>query len=288
MATVTMRQLLEAGVHFGHQTKRWNPKMKPYIYGERNGVHVVNLQTTMRQFKQAYEFVRQLTADGGTIMFVATKRQAQAVVQEHAERSGMPYVSHRWLGGMLTNFITIRQSLKKLAGLEDKLERGAMYNYTKKEELTIQREIDRLQKNFSGIRELKGLPDAMFVIDPSKEHIAILEANKLHIPVVGLVDTNCDPEGIDYIIPGNDDAIRSIRLVTARIADAAIEGQLIRESITGKSSGLLDDEDLAEDMIAADAEGQGDSEAPVEDTPQTESSDDSPSADEKGGDSQGE
>lgn len=273
MAQITMRQLLEAGVHFGHLTKRWNPKMKPYIYGERNGVYIVNLQITMRQFRAAYMFARDIAAKGGTILFCGTKKQAQIVMAEEADRCEMPFVTSRWLGGMLTNFVTIRQSLRKLKRLEETLERGAALNLTKKEELNIQRDIARLEKNLSGIREMKGLPDAIFIVDPKKEHIAVLEARKLGIPIIGLVDTNCDPDGIDYLIAGNDDAIRSIKLISGTIADAIIEGRMMREAAGGKGAnfdrGVSNDaNDFAEETFDEGANDQGDAPAGSEVAPE--------------------
>ena len=225
MAYVTMKQLLEAGVHFGHQTRRWNPKMKPYIFGARNGIYIVDLQKTVKLFGVAYEFVRDLAASGGTILFVGTKRQAQDTIVEEASRAGMPYVQHRWLGGMLTNFATIRKSVEKLRKIEAMFEEGTVDRFPKKEVLKLDRLRQKLERNLGGIKNMESLPDALFVVDAKQERIAVLEANKLGIPVVAIVDTNTDPDGIDYIIPGNDDAIRAIRLITSRIADAVVEGR---------------------------------------------------------------
>jgi small subunit ribosomal protein S2 len=223
---VSMKQLLEAGVHFGHQTSRWNPKMKPYIFGARNGIYIIDLQQTVKLFETAYEFVRDLAAQGGHVLFVGTKKQAQDAIKEEAERSGMFHVSTRWLGGTLTNFQTIKQSIDRLKKLEETLENQEMVDaLTKKEMLSLRRERDKLLSSLGGIKNMRKLPDALFVIDPEKEEIAVKEANKLQIPVVSVVDTNCDPDVIDYKIPGNDDAIRAIRLFCAAIADAVLEGR---------------------------------------------------------------
>jgi small subunit ribosomal protein S2 len=230
MSEVTMKQLLEAGVHFGHQTSRWNPKMKPYIFGARNGIYIIDLQQTVRMFKDAYGYVRNLTAEGGSILFVGTKKQAQDAIREEAERCGMFYVTNRWLGGMLTNFQTIKASIDRLRKHDETLESAAMADaLTKKELIMIQRERDKLMATLGGIRNMKKLPDALFIVDPKKEEIAVKEANKLGIPVVAAVDTNCDPDVIDYKIPGNDDAIRAIRLFCTAIADAVIEGRALAE-----------------------------------------------------------
>ncbi|TMA80851.1 MAG: 30S ribosomal protein S2 [Deltaproteobacteria bacterium] len=230
MSEVTMKQLLEAGVHFGHQTSRWNPKMKPYIFGARNGIYIIDLQQTVKMFRDAYAFVRELAAQGGAVLFVGTKKQAQDAIREEAERCEMFYVTNRWLGGMLTNFQTIKQSIDRLRKLDETLERETMLEaLTKKEMITVRRERDKLMASLGGIRNMKKLPDALFVVDPKKEEIAVREANKLGIPVVAAVDTNCDPDVIDYKIPGNDDAIRAIRLFCTAIADAVIEGRELYE-----------------------------------------------------------
>ncbi|GMU67008.1 MAG: 30S ribosomal protein S2 [Acidobacteriota bacterium] len=223
MVDITMQELLEAGVHFGHQTRRWNPKMKPYIFAKRNGIYIIDLAKTLRAFREAAAFVEGLGREGRRLMFVGTKRQAQDVVAEEARRCGQYWVTNRWLGGTLTNFVTIRQSVEKMLDIEVRLadDKGV---HTKKERLRMDRERERMTKNLSGVRDLEALPDALFVVDPKKESIAVAEANKLGIPVVGIVDTNCDPELIDYVIPGNDDAIRTIRLFTSRIADAYLAG----------------------------------------------------------------
>ena len=226
MPEVSMKQLLEAGVHFGHQTSRWNPKMKPYIFGARNGIYIIDLQRTVKLFEDAYRFVSDVAARGGMLLFVGTKKQAQDAVAEEADRCGMFYVNTRWLGGTLTNFQTIKGSIDRLKRCEEILEDPAMAAaLTKKEMLGIRRERDKLVQSLGGIKAMRKLPDALFVIDPSKEEIAVREANKLKIPVVAVVDTNCDPDVIDYKIPGNDDAIRAIRLFCASMADAVIEGR---------------------------------------------------------------
>jgi len=230
MAEVSMKQLLEAGVHFGHQTSRWNPKMKPYIFGARNGIYIIDLQQTVKLFRDAYGYIRDLVADGGVLMFVGTKKQAQDAIREEAERCGALYVNNRWLGGMLTNFQTIKASIDRLKRFEEILEDPKMAEaLTKKEMLGIRRERDKLLASMGGIKNMKRLPDAMFVIDPKKEEIAVREANRLSIPVVAVVDTNCDPDLIDYKIPGNDDAIRAIRLFCAAVAEAVIEGRNLYE-----------------------------------------------------------
>ncbi len=230
MTDVTMKNLLEAGVHFGHQTSRWNPKMKPYIFGARNGIYIIDLQQTVKMFRDAYNFVRDLTAQGGQILFVGTKKQAQDVIREEAERCGAFYVNTRWLGGMLTNFQTIKQSIDRLKKLEEMLADPQMAEaFTKKELQGMRREQEKLLSSLGGIKGLRKLPDALFVIDPKKEEIGVKEANKLRIPTVAVVDTNCDPDLIDYRIPGNDDAIRAIRLFCAAIAEAVIEGRNLYE-----------------------------------------------------------
>src|SRR5213593_905943 len=225
-----MKQLLEAGVHFGHQTKRWNPKMKEYIFGERNGIYIIDLQKSLRLFKNAIQFVQQLGAQGKTILFLGTKRQAQDAIQEEAQRCGMYYVNQRWLGGLLTNFVTIQKSIKRLRELEAMRANGQYEMFSKKEVARYERERKKLEKNLSGIKEMAKLPDALFVIDTRKEAIAIQEARKLGIPIIGVADTNCDPDEIDYIIPGNDDALRAIRLIAGTIAQAYLDGHGIYEA----------------------------------------------------------
>ena len=225
MAVISMKQLLEAGVHFGHQTRRWNPKMSRFIFTERNGIYIIDLQKTVRKIDEAYNFVRNLSAEGGTILFVGTKKQAQEAMKEEAERCGMFFVNERWLGGMLTNFQTIQKRVDRLHKLEKMEEDGTFELLPKKEVIQLRHEKDRLQKYLGGIKNMKRVPDAIYVVDPRKEHIAIAEAHKLGIPVVGTVDTNCDPDEIDYAIPANDDAIRAVKLLAARMADAMIEGR---------------------------------------------------------------
>ena len=225
MAVVTMKQLLEAGVHFGHQTRRWNPKMRRFIFGERNGIYIIDLQQTLERIDTAYRFVRSTVADGGTVMFVGTKKQAQEPVQSQALRSGMPYVNFRWLGGMLTNFQTVHARVAKLRELERLVSTGEVEQMIKKEGLKVKRELVKLDRNLGGIRNLEKLPSIVFVIDTKKEHIAVTEANRLGIPVVAVVDTNCDPDIIDYVIPGNDDAIRASNLMCRVMADAVEEGR---------------------------------------------------------------
>jgi small subunit ribosomal protein S2 len=223
LVEVTMKELLEAGVHFGHQTRRWNPKMKPYIFGNRNGIYIIDLQKTLKLFEQVANFVEDLAAEGKRLLFVGTKRQAQEAIAEEARRCGEFYVTNRWLGGTLTNFVTLRTSIERLKEIEVRLSDEAS-PLTKKERLRLEREHQRMAKNLEGIRDMDELPDALFVVDPKKEYIAVAEANKLGIPVIAMVDTNCDPALIDYIIPGNDDAIRAIRLFAARVADAYLGG----------------------------------------------------------------
>jgi len=223
-ALMNMKQLLEAGVHFGHQTSKWNPKMKSYIYGARNGIHIIDLQKTVLLFREAYKFIAETVAEGGHVLFVGTKRQAQEAIQQESARAGMFYVTNRWLGGLLTNFQTIRKSIERLRMLEKMRDEGGFANFKKKEALGFEREITRLSFIFDGIREMDDLPGALFIIDPKKERIAIAEAHKLGIPIIALADTNADPDGVDFIIPANDDAIRAIRLFSAKIADACLEG----------------------------------------------------------------
>lgn len=227
MVTVTMKELLEAGVHFGHQVRRWNPKMKEYIFGERNGIYIIDLQKTQKMFREALQYVTSMVAEdrGKTVLFVGTKRQAQDAVREEAERSGQYYVNQRWLGGLLTNFQTVQKSIKRLKDLEAMQTDGRYEKLTKKERIKLDRERLGLEKVLSGIKSMSRLPDSIFVIDVRKEEIAVAEANKLGIPVIAVVDTNCSPEGIDYVIPGNDDALRAVRLFASRIADAVLEGQ---------------------------------------------------------------
>jgi small subunit ribosomal protein S2 len=248
--SVTMRQMLEAGVHFGHQTRFWNPKMAPYIFGHRSKIHIVNLEKSLPMFQEAQKFVRQLSANKGTVLFVGTKRAARDIVREEAQRAGMPYVDNRWLGGMLTNFKTVKQSIKRLNDLEASLaEPGRL---SKKEILTVQREADKLNRSLGGIREMGGLPDALFIIDVGYQKGAVVEAKKLGIPVIGVVDTNNSPEGLDYVIPGNDDSTRAIRLYARGMADAALEGraQVISEIVGGEE--FVEVEEDEEGGVAAE------------------------------------
>ncbi len=223
MGVISMKQLLEAGVHFGHQTRRWNPKMDRYIFTERNGIYIIDLQKTVKKVEEAYYFVRDVATQGGKVLFVGTKKQAQDSVKEEAERCGMYYINQRWLGGTLTNFETIQKRISRLKQLEQMQEDGTFDVLPKKEVIILKKEMERLEKFLGGIKDMKGIPDALFIIDPRKERIAIAEARKLNIPIVAIVDTNCDPDEIDYVIPGNDDAIRAVKLLTAKIADAIIE-----------------------------------------------------------------
>lgn len=225
MAVISMKQLLEAGVHFGHQTRRWNPKMAEFIYTERNGIYIVDLQKTVRKVEEAYMFVRETIFNGGSILFVGTKKQAQDSIREEAERCGMYYINNRWLGGTLTNFTTIRKRIARLAELQAMEENGTFDVLPKKEVSKLRLEMEKLDKNLGGIKDMQDLPGCLFVVDPRKEHIAVLEARRLGIPIVGIVDTNCDPEEVDYIIPGNDDAIRAIKLIAGKIADAVLEAR---------------------------------------------------------------
>jgi len=220
-----MKQLLEAGVHFGHQTRRWNPKMKKYIFTERNGIYIIDLQKTVKKVEEAYNWVKELAAEGGTVLFVGTKKQAQDSVKEEAERSGMYYVNQRWLGGTLTNFETIQKRIRRLKDIERMAEDGTFEVLPKKEVVQLRKEQERLEKFLGGIKDMKGLPDALFIIDPRKERIAVAEARKLNIPIVGIVDTNCDPDEIDVVIPANDDAIRAVKLLTGKMADAILEAK---------------------------------------------------------------
>ena len=229
MAVISMKALLESGVHFGHRTNKWDPRMKPYIFTERNGIHIIDLQQTVKLLNHAYNLVRDSASTGGTILFVGTKRQAQDTVKEEADRCGMPYVTERWLGGMLTNWSTMYARIQELERLEQLRDTGEINRLTKKEGLLIQREIDRLLIRLSGVRKMKRLPELVFVVDVGREDAAVHEANLLNIPVVALVDTNCNPEGVDYVIPSNDDAIRAIKLLVAKVADAVLEGKAMRK-----------------------------------------------------------
>ena len=225
MGVISMKQLLEAGVHFGHQTRRWNPKMAEYIFAERNGIYIIDLQKTVKKVEDAYQAIANLVKDGGEVLFVGTKKQAQDSIKEEAERCGMYYVNERWLGGMLTNFETIKTRIKKLAEIDAMIEDGTMDVLPKKEVAKLMKEKEKLDKNIGGIKEMKKIPDVMFIVDPRKEKIAVQEAHSLNIPIVAIVDTNCDPEEVDYVIPGNDDAIRAVKLIAGRMADAVIESK---------------------------------------------------------------
>lgn len=264
---VSMKALLEAGVHFGHHTRRWDPRMKPFIFTERNGIHIIDLQQTVVKLGEAYGFVRELATNGGTILFVGTKKQAQEAVEQEAKRCGMFYVNQRWLGGMLTNFRTIQTRIRYLDELEQQKEAGEFERLPKKEASHLEEEIGRLSKLLSGIRQMKRLPDAVFIVDPHKERIAIAESRRLEIPIIALVDTNCNPDEIDYVIPANDDAIRAVKLLCGKIADAVIEGQDIRQSLQAEQEGLAEKEaaeraegavteEIAGEEVAAEYAGQ--------------------------------
>lgn len=249
MITVTMKELLEAGVHFGHQVRRWHPKMKDYIFGARNGIHIIDLQKTQKLFREALTFIEEVFVKNpnATVLFVGTKRQAQDAIKEEAERCGMFYVNNRWLGGLLTNFQTVQNSIKKLKELEEMRQDGRYEKLTKKERLRLDRQLEKLEKNLKGIKEMKKLPDIVFIIDVKKEEIAVREANRLGIPIVAVVDTNCSPEGIDYVIPGNDDALRAVRLFASRVADAIIEGRQL-----GTEGGVVTTEQVSEAEIESE------------------------------------
>ena len=252
MATITMKELLEAGVHFGHQTKRWNPKMKEFIFGERNGIYIIDLQKTLKMFKEASKFVQDLANDGRIVLFVGTKRQAQDAIAEEAQRCGMFYINQRWLGGLLTNWVTVQKSVKRLKELDEMATDGRYELLPKKEVIKLERERKHLQANLAGIKNMSRLPDAIFVVDSNKEQIAVREARKLGIPVVAVVDTNCDPSEVDYVIPGNDDALRAIRLFTSKISESIAEG-----------AQLMTDKQVADMQAAADA-AQAATEAPAQ------------------------
>ena len=256
MANITMKELLEAGVHFGHQTKRWDPRMKEYIFGERNGIYIIDLQKTLKMFKEASKYVTDLTAQGKVILFVGTKRQAQDAIAEEANRAGMFYINNRWLGGLLTNWVTVQKSVKRLQELDEMATDGRYELLTKKEVIKLERERKHLQANLAGIKNMKRLPDALFVIDSNNEAIAVKEARKLGIPVVAVVDTNCDPTVVDYVIPGNDDALRAIRLFASKIADSAVEGvQMATDKQYVEVAGVSTDEQVDEKPEAGEVEG---------------------------------
>lgn len=246
MANVSMRDMLEAGVHFGHQTRFWNPQMAPYIFGDRNKIHIINLEKTLPLFNDALNFLGRMASTRGRILFVGTKRAASKIVREQAERCGMPYVNHRWLGGMLTNYKTVRQSIKRLKDLEQMQEDGSMARLTKKEALTLTREMEKLDRSLGGIKNMGGLPDALFIVDVGYEKIAVSEAHKLGIPVIGIVDTNNSPDGIDYVVPGNDDAIRAITLYTSGVADAIMDGRGTITQTEGPANEFIEVDEEAE------------------------------------------
>jgi len=259
LATITMKELLEAGVHFGHQTKRWDPRMKEYIFGERNGIYIIDLQKTLKMFKEASKFVTDLTATGKVILFVGTKRQAQDAIAEEATRCGMFYINQRWLGGLLTNWVTVQKSVKRLQELDDMATDGRYDLLTKKEVIKLERERKHLQANLAGIKNMRRLPDALFIVDSNNEAIAVKEARKLGIPVVAVVDTNCDPTVVDHVIPGNDDALRAIRLFTSKISDSVIEGvQMAGDKQYAEVAGVTTQTDI-------EASAEGATEAPAED-----------------------
>ena len=254
MSVISMKQLLEAGVHFGHQTRRWNPKMAPYIYMERNGIYIIDLQKSVGMVDDAYNAVSEIVSNGGTILFVGTKKQAQDAVQTEAERCGMYYVNERWLGGMLTNFKTIQSRIKRLKDIERMSQDGTFDVLPKKEVIGLKKEWDKLEKNLGGIKNMKKIPDAIFVVDPKKEHICVQEAHSLGITLIGIADTNCDPEELDYVIPGNDDAIRAVKLIVSKMADAVIEanqGESAEDSAEGNADASMDE--AAQDTAAEEA-----------------------------------
>lgn len=261
MAYLTMKQLLEAGVHFGHQTKRWNPKMKPYIFAARNGIYIVDLQQTVKMFREAYDVIRDISSRGGKVLFIGTKKQAQTAIEEEAQRCGMPYVNQRWLGGMLTNFSTIKEGVKRLKDLEELKTSGRADSLVKKEILKLDRKRAKLEKFLGGIKDMDTTPDAVFIVDSKKEGIALKEAKKLGIPIIAIVDTNCDPDDVDYIVPGNDDAIRAIKLFATAIADACIEGrQTYEESLEAtvdKDENNVENVEEAEEDIEEETEEKG-------------------------------
>jgi small subunit ribosomal protein S2 len=255
-ATITMKELLEAGVHFGHQTRRWNPKMKPYIFGSRNGIHIIDLQKTVTLFATAYEFIVRTVAEGYPVLFVGTKKQACDSIIEESERCGMFNVISRWLGGTLTNFQTIRKSINRLKELEAMKADGTINRYTKREALKMEKELLKLEKNLGGIKDMDELPGAVFIVDPKKEHIAVKETRKLGIPLVAIADTNCDPDEIDYIIPGNDDAIRAIRLICSKVADACIEGHNLAEERLRAEADIREDTEVEQAGVDGHQEGE--------------------------------
>jgi small subunit ribosomal protein S2 len=256
MAIINMKELLEAGVHFGHQTRRWNPKMKPYIFGARNGIHIIDLQKTVRLFKATHEFIVRIVSEGYSVLFVGTKKQSHDAIVEESERCGMFFVVNRWLGGTMTNFQTIRKSIGRLKELEGMKKDGSINRYTKKEILKMEKELFKLEKNLGGIKNMDELPGAVFVVDPKREKVAVREARKLGIPVVAIADSNCDPDEIDFIIPGNDDAIRALRLICSKIADACIEGHNLAEERLNAEAALQTEQATAEGEASVPSEGE--------------------------------
>lgn len=256
---LNMKELLEAGVHFGHQTRRWNPKMKPYIFGSRNGIHIIDLQKTVGLFKEIHDFVVRIVSEGYSVLFAGTKKQGHDSIIEESERCGMFYVVNRWLGGTLTNFQTMRKSIARLKELESMKSDGSIHRYTKKEVLKMEKELSKLEKNLGGIKDMDELPGAVFIVDPKREHIAVKEAKKIGIPVIAITDTNCDPDDIDYIIPGNDDAIRSIRLICSKIADACITGHnFAEERLRAEAEAMKEkEEDQESKTVSVDEEKEG-------------------------------
>jgi small subunit ribosomal protein S2 len=272
MASISMKLLLEAGVHFGHQTNKWNPKMKPYIFGARNGIYIIDLQQTVGMFQAAYNFVADMVAGGGKLLFVGTKKQSQEAVREEAERCGMPYINQRWLGGMVTNFTTIKKSIDRLNSLDKMFNDDSIRAFPKKEILKLQKEKDKLEKVLGGIRNIGGYPGGLFIVDPKRESIAVNEAKKLKIPIVAIVDTNCDPDDINFVIPGNDDAIRAIKLFSSKIADAVLEGKkrfeerLQAESDKGAAESRPKPEDESDVPESVEKDGLSDEEEDTDDT----------------------
>jgi len=255
-SVINMKELLEAGVHFGHQTRRWNPKMKPYIFGARNGIHIIDLQKTVRLFKTAYEFIVRTVSEGYPVLFVGTKKQGHDSIVEESERCGMFFIVNRWLGGTLTNFQTIKKSIKRLKDIERMKEDGSINRYTKKEILKMEKELFKLERNLGGIKDMDELPGAIFVVDPKREKIAVKEGRKLGIPVIAIADSNCDPDEIDFILPGNDDAIRAIRLFCSKIADACIEGHNLAEERLRAEAELLKEQEITEAEVIVSDEGE--------------------------------
>lgn len=256
MANVTVKEMLKAGLHFGHQTRRWNPKMKPYIYGPRNGIYIINLDKSKKMFDVAAEFVTTDIANGGNVLFVGTKRQARSIIKEEAKRCGMPYVDHRWLGGMMTNFQTIKNSIDRLKSIESMQEDGSINRFPKKEIMLMEKERIKLERNVGGIKNMRNTPSVILVVDPKNEAIAVNEAKKLNIPIIALIDTNCDPDGIDYLIPGNDDALRSIRLICSQISESVLSGQAAKDGDDATDEAMMAAmSDAGDELAATPSEG---------------------------------